>query len=260
MSSGAALSTPQEHLIKITSALTATGQMAAQARVGIADAGMAYPLGSLLAACTTFLGSTCEPCALGALAPVLLPHAAAPAPLPSRTAHPKSTPHWEDPTILEPTRPLPNPPAMHPPSPLHIEQAQAANSGRCPPHRSTIRAPPTRSNSANTSTRPTDPLCRPRSPSGLAGVPQTIPEEPLASKASSGNPGRQKSWCWSDCKQENELLHVPTIYAINKYIRCICTPRMPSQQLVDRSQRKLTTCMLIAISKIPSFGPPARLH
>ena len=48
MSSGAALSTPQEHLIKITSALTATGQMAAQARVGIVDAGMAYPLGSLL--------------------------------------------------------------------------------------------------------------------------------------------------------------------------------------------------------------------
>ena len=48
MSSGAALSTPREHLIKITSALTATGQMAAQARVGIVDAGMAYPLGSLL--------------------------------------------------------------------------------------------------------------------------------------------------------------------------------------------------------------------
>ena len=48
MSSGAALSTPREHLIKITSALTATGRMAAQAQVGIVDAGMAYPLGSLL--------------------------------------------------------------------------------------------------------------------------------------------------------------------------------------------------------------------
>ena len=52
MSSGAALSTPREHLIKITSALTATGQMAAQARAGIASnsAGrrQAYPLGSLL--------------------------------------------------------------------------------------------------------------------------------------------------------------------------------------------------------------------
>ena len=35
---------------------------------------------------------------------------------------------------------------------------------------------------------------------------------------------------------------------------------MPFQELVDTFQGKLTTYMLIAISKIPSFGPPARLH
>ena len=48
MSSGAALSTPREHLTNIENALKATGHLAANARTGIAAAGRAYPLGSLL--------------------------------------------------------------------------------------------------------------------------------------------------------------------------------------------------------------------
>ena len=48
MSSGAALSTPREHLTNIENALKVTGQLAANARVGIATAGSAYPLGPLL--------------------------------------------------------------------------------------------------------------------------------------------------------------------------------------------------------------------
>ena len=49
MSGGAALSTPREHLINITSSLMATGQAVATARLAILDADMARPLGSLLA-------------------------------------------------------------------------------------------------------------------------------------------------------------------------------------------------------------------
>ena len=48
MSSGAALSTPREHLNNIENALKATGLFAATARIGIGAAGKAYPLGSLL--------------------------------------------------------------------------------------------------------------------------------------------------------------------------------------------------------------------
>ena len=48
MSSGAALSTPREHLTNTENALKVTGHLAANARTGIAAAGRAYPLGSLL--------------------------------------------------------------------------------------------------------------------------------------------------------------------------------------------------------------------
>ena len=57
MSSGAALSTPREHLTNIENALKTTGLFAATARIGIGAAGKAYPLGSLL----TSTGLQCPP-------------------------------------------------------------------------------------------------------------------------------------------------------------------------------------------------------
>ena len=53
MSSGAALSTPREHLNNIENALKATGHTAATSWIGIGAACRAYPLGSLL---TSVLG------------------------------------------------------------------------------------------------------------------------------------------------------------------------------------------------------------
>ena len=48
MSSGAALSTPREHLDNIENVTKATGMLAATARIGFGAAAKAYPLGSLL--------------------------------------------------------------------------------------------------------------------------------------------------------------------------------------------------------------------